>query len=422
MFQIVGAVIAFWLFYALTAACVKHKISIITWTIIGLAGGIVSAIFGNSSGLLVGTIVGAPMITFFPAFQVRSKAKDIWRSKKLKKRNDRITKKNSDKIGIVANHQQDEIAPKHQQDKIIDNQHSAEKVKAPKGDEKKVFEGFMGMPMDKKNFAKMQKENPWFFVGMFNQTPPLDLLKMSDSQKMTDVELLQCIFAKIFGSFGIKQDLDDAEDICKVALEELEKIKPSKNKNRNDDNWMEWQEMYGKLQIQLGTVYAYKEETIKAAYHFMIGLNSEMVQINIPYCDFIRHIVAELEGLPKEAAKCSGTGVAAGNPMGCVFATNAALDAQLAMSVIPEMEGNNGEIIIARKGRAAFYGYLKRLGSTGKCIDIYETWLIDKNYKLMTIKFYFNAYKNVSAQKQIIKLANGFAMKPHSVLHNEFEF
>jgi hypothetical protein len=285
------------------------------------------------------------------------------------------------------------------------------------------FQGFMGVPMNEQIFADMQKGNPWFQAGgLFRRQKPLDLSKKKDGEELTSVETAQLIFAKIFGSFGFKQDLNGAEDICIHALAELEKVKPVKNKRRDDNAWMTWQNQYGQTQIQLGTVYAYKQETIKAAYHFMLGLKSEMVEMNMPYCDFIRYIVSKLADLPKAKAEYAGRGFTATKPMGCTPAVRVALDAQIAMSVIPEMEGENGEVVIARKGGMVFYGHLERCGSVSGGIDVYETWLIDKDYNLKAVQFYFNGYRSLSAFKQPITLAKGFGIKPHTALHEAFEF
>ena len=285
------------------------------------------------------------------------------------------------------------------------------------------FQGFMGMTMDEKVFADMQKNNPWFQAGgFFNSLKPLDLSKKRDGEKLTDLEMAQFIFAKIFGSFGFEQSLDEAESICKIMIKELEKVKPIANQKRDNEEWMLWQNQYGEIQIQLGTVYAYKQEFIKAAYHFMLGLKSDMVNLNMPYCDFIRFIVAKLVDLPKSKVEYQGRGFTPTNPMGCVSREKIVLDAQIAMSVIPEMEGDKGEVIVARKGNMVFYGHLERRGSVAGKIDIYETWLIDNEYNLKIINFYFNGYRNDDTQKQLIYLAKGFSIKPHTILSNVFEF
>lgn len=290
------------------------------------------------------------------------------------------------------------------------------------------FKGFMDMPMNEEIFANMQKENPWFqvddgmFGAMFGGVSPLDLSNKKDGEELTPTEMSQLVFAKIFGSFGFDKDLDEAEDICINRLSELDKVKPIKDRRRDNEQWMMWQNQFGQYQIQLGTVYAYMQEPIKAAYHFMLGLKSEMVRLNMPYCDFIRYTIAKLTDLPKTEATYGGQGFIADKPIGYKMGEKIALDVELAKAVIPEMEGNNGEVIVARQGNTVFYGHLTRLGSVAGGIDIYETWLIDKNYNLKTIKFYFNGYRYAHILNPQVVVADGFSIKPHSVLHNVYEF
>ena len=39
------------------------------------------------------------------------------------------------------------------------------------------------------------------------------------------------------------------------------------------------------------------KEYIKAAYYFMLGLKTNAVNLNMPYCDFINYILGKLKGL-----------------------------------------------------------------------------------------------------------------------------
>ena len=71
--------------------------------------------------------------------------------------------------------------------------------------------------------------------------------------------------------------------------------------------------------------------------------------------------------------------------------------ASKAMHIIPEMEGDNGEIVIAKQGRTGLFGYLKRKGSmpsktTRNMVDIYDTFILDSTYSLKKLRLYFNGY------------------------------
>lgn len=53
-------------------------------------------------------------------------------------------------------------------------------------------------------------------------------------------------------------------------------------------------------------------------------------------------------------------------------------------------------------------------------IDIYETYVIDKDFNLKKVTFYFNGY--FSRGKAVVRLPDGFEIKPHSRLRGIFEF
>ncbi|MDR2202229.1 MAG: hypothetical protein LBP26_05655 [Clostridiales bacterium] len=96
---------------------------------------------------------------------------------------------------------------------------------------------------------------------------------------------------------------------------------------------------------------------------------------------------------------------------------------QNALLLIPEFEGKNDEVLFAHNSFAGdMYGYLRRLGSTkgatDEMIDIYETLLIDKNYNLKKIEFYWNGY----FQSEIggrIRLPSGFIIRSNSKFVDE---
>ena len=101
--------------------------------------------------------------------------------------------------------------------------------------------------IDEDAFIDIEKDNPWF---SFEMMPPLT--KSEDEFRKSDtsgfVELMQYIFAHIFGSFGYEQNFDKAESLI---------IGVYKNNPRpagNSKEMLSWRTLYGHLQIQLGTV------------------------------------------------------------------------------------------------------------------------------------------------------------------------
>lgn len=144
----------------------------------------------------------------------------------------------------------------------------------------------------------------------------------------------------------------------------------------------------------------------------------------VKYCDFIRYVLGKLKFLDCDYAVGEGCGFSPDNPMGSYYGGNF-LVASEAMRIIPELEGDNGEIVIAKSGRTGLFGHLERRGSipsktTRNIIDIYDTFIIDSNYNLKKLRLYFNGY--FSSGKALIKLPTGFHIKSHSGLLNHLDF
>jgi hypothetical protein len=226
-------------------------------------------------------------------------------------------------------------------------------------------------------------------------------------------DYVYCVFPLIFGNWGEKVNLDLAEELALNYQAELEKIEPQ----TEGDEYYEWLKKYGMVQILLGTVYAYKKEYLKSAYHFIKGLKTEEVELSMPYCDFIKYIIKKLEGMECETLEYTGCGSNAQEPMGSVKGDG--LVARLSTTLIANLEGENGELILAKEGRSGTYGFIARRGSTftltsDQIIDIYETYIVDKEYKVKKIKFYVNGY--FGNGKPQIRLPNGFRFLKSSLI------
>ena len=128
----------------------------------------------------------------------------------------------------------------------------------------------------------------------------------------------------------------------------------------------------------------------------------------------------------EETAEYKGCGFSKDNPMGSCGGT--ILISQYANEIISNMEGDNGEIIVAKVGRFGLYGHLVRLVSCGSVkmengndniIDLYETYVIDSDYNLKKVKIYFNGYFERS--KKSIRLADGFHLKTVNNIDTSFK-
>lgn len=275
---------------------------------------------------------------------------------------------------------------------------------------------------DEKTFFESQQISSGFFPDYsFNKKQYIQLKNKKEKYgKLIPDEESKLIFPLIFGNFDTQIDLDLALTETNKLLEYVNSRKPTKNLVRENDLYMDWLHQFAIPQILLGTIYAYKKEYVKASYHFMLGLKTEQIAINMPYCDFIRYVLSQLSNLTITKSNRKGCGFEIDNPMGSCGGNS--LIPLNAFKIIPEMEGKNGEVIIARMGNTGLFGNLKRLKSVyspsySVYIDVYETYIIDKNYNIKKIHLYFNGYFNFDSRNSI-KLAKGFRLKSHSLLFN----
>ena len=275
--------------------------------------------------------------------------------------------------------------------------------------------------MNEINFKRHMRVCPWFSPYTI---PFIDYEDDEDTIKEYGTKAEMLTFSLIFGNAenqGLKRDVKRAIQISSDAIKVYETKRPSKGKNVIEisqtpewDNFVEWIKKYAEWQILLGTAYAYDGDYVKASYHLMKGLNTDALNLSLAYCDFARYIFKKLKELPKTEANYEGVGFNAETPMGSV-GKRVYLDASAAIQTIPEMEGNEGEILIARKpeGLDVVYGSLERKGSVCNSqkmmIDIYETLLIDKDYNLKTVRFYFNGY--FGEENNMIRIADNFTLR-----------
>lgn len=272
--------------------------------------------------------------------------------------------------------------------------------------------------MDENLFFELQKSLCWFTLPIFENLPDIDLnIDVLDKSVWRDDILVQRhIFAMIFGGFGYNINLTRAKSIAIVKLGQIEKCEPQ-DKSMNNPEFVQWIEKFARYNILLGTIFAYQQQYLMAASLLMNGLKTRAINLFRPYCDFIKRVLLKVEEMPAELVEYEGGGFSADEPMGSLELNCGNLFASAAEMVIPALEGNNKEIILAYQG-AHSYGKIRRLGSTNSqnfrnCIDIYEVLAIDRNFNLKKIRFYFNGYFGREAP-YTIRLPKGFRLDPLS--------
>ena len=278
--------------------------------------------------------------------------------------------------------------------------------------------------LDEKAFAMLQQHSCGFFPDYSYTKSKYESLQQKKLAlgMLTADEESKLIFPLIFGTFACPIDLTKAFTQTLLLLNQILIRKPTENLVRENELYMQWLHEYAVAEILLGTIYAYWNEPVKASYHFLLGLKTDCIGLNLPYCDFIRYTMSKLSEQKARPAKYRGCGFSAEAPMG--FCGGTLLNTRSALQIIPEMEGEHGEVIVARQGTSGMFGYLQRVGSVFckalNCpIDIYESYIIDKKYTLKKIQFFFNGYFSHSNLR--IKIARGFHLKSHSEILNNIE-
>ena len=291
-----------------------------------------------------------------------------------------------------------------------------------------VFD-LLGKEMNEQTFAGWQKIahgfHPLLEEYSFGDKEELDsfVKDFTEHRDLSINNIIDYIFALIFGIFSCKIDLNEALSTTNWLFDEIEKIKMNINEDLENKKFAWLHILNAKIQILYGTIYAYMGEYINSSYHFIKGLKSESITLNRHYCEFIQYVLSKLDDWVEETAEYKGCGFSKDNPMGSCGGT--ILISQYANEIISNMEGDNGEIIVAKVGRFGFFGHLVRLGSCGSVkmengndniIDLYETYIIDSEYNLKKVKFYFNGYFEyfqscAQHYERAIRLADGFHLK-----------
>ncbi|MEE0841301.1 MAG: hypothetical protein U0M04_00185 [Christensenellales bacterium] len=303
---------------------------------------------------------------------------------------------------------------------FLRKKYEMDKEKSSGGAVMKKYVSPYGMEMDEEIFAIMMERNPWFTLTAESLPIPC-----KDEEEMSYLEYKRAIFAYIFGSFGFEKDLAKAELYCCHGISELNKKKPAYPFAANEE-WVGWLHNYGELNILLGTVYAYMRKTTRSVYYFMRALNTEALNLNMPYCDFIRYMISKLDDEPCSSADYTGRGFCAEEPMGFLPSKDAFLYAGAALEIIPGLAGLDGEVIVARKCNTSMpYGSMRRYSVADPhqphMIDVYEVYVIDKQFNLKKASFHFNGYMPHSNRRSII-LPDGFTVRQNSPLHKTYSF
>ena len=303
---------------------------------------------------------------------------------------------------------------------FLRKKYEMDKEKSSGGEGMRKYVSPFGMEMDEDIFATMMERDPWF--ALTSERLPIP---RKDAEEMHYTEFKRSIFAYIFGSFGFEKDLAKAEQCCHFGIYKLSGKMPLYPFTA-DERWIEWLREYGEFNILLGTVYAYMGKTTRSVYYFMKAFNTEALSLGAPYSNFIRYMTSKLDDEPCSDAGYTGRGFCAEEPMGFLPSKDAFLYARAALEIIPSLVGLDGELIAAKKSSTGIpYGSMRRYSVSDKqqphIIDVYEAYVIDRNFNLKKASFYFNGYMPRSDRSSIL-LPNGFSVQSNSPLRDIYNF
>ena len=136
-------------------------------------------------------------------------------------------------------------------------------------DRQPIFRNMLGNVVNEKTFATGQRMMTGFGMDLIHNTKEKFLAVQAKGrrhEKLTTDEYCICVFGLIFGSFDEEIDLERALYLVTDLLEEMDEKKYQGSFDVECDAHLTWTCESTKLQILLGTIYAYQKEYIKSAY------------------------------------------------------------------------------------------------------------------------------------------------------------
>ncbi len=265
------------------------------------------------------------------------------------------------------------------------------------------------------------------------------LNKKEKGEELTVLNQCALIQPLICGALGNEMDLDKALEKTNTLLKYVFDKKPKEefgkeNKTENDKQvnhspfiselleegdflmnrfvLRSWLIEYSMVQYLLGDIYACKEEYVKSAYHYMLAVKGGWLENDEIYVSFIDFVIKKLPQYVSGKAEYTGCGFSAEDPMGSIYGST--LIPQWAPLLISAMEGENGEVVVLKKTKDWTLGFLERAAAiltkketnARNMIDMYRTYIIDKDFNVKKINLYFNGYFKPGLTE--VRCANGF--------------
>lgn len=247
--------------------------------------------------------------------------------------------------------------------------------------------------MDEVIFAKVQQEKCGFTgLGITNKDY-INLNKKIDQigiEKLNTSEKIKLAFIMTFGAHGSRIDLDKALLIVENLYNIERIITPFEDVNDEymypecyctDDNlvgdnvYISWLKNIGHISVLLGTIYAYKKETIKSCYFFLQALKTENLVLSEIYYDFMNYMFSKLSDLPMTNYF--------EDPMENLISSDPhSVKLELQNRIISDLVNEDEDMIVAHYRNGQIYGHINHTED-----DACESWIITSKFELKRFNF-----------------------------------
>lgn len=211
----------------------------------------------------------------------------------------------------------------------------------------------------------------------------------------------------LFGMLKKQISLPEAEKRAATLLEKVEGARPTDCKQQvgdDNENFNEWARDYAAVNFLVAVIAGQKKEYAKSAYHFLKAYKLHLIPTRLPFNDYSSYVFGKLPLLAKSdypIPKEECIGFSSTSPLGekNISVDNACMDSFCVNAALYNLETKDGGEIAAIQLGSRRRGFMQRIGSTTSPmseyplpIDIYDTFIIDKEYNIYRTRLYVNAY------------------------------
>lgn len=254
----------------------------------------------------------------------------------------------------------------------------------------------------------LQKVYDTSFMRSLNKSFTDQLIKEAENKSKLDPYVEAYVIGySLFGMLKEPISLPEAEKRAAALLKKVESARPTDCKQQVGDDseeFNEWARGYAAVNFLVAVIAGQKKEYAKSAYHFLKAFKIHLVPTRTPFADYASYVFGKIPPLAKSdypISKENCTGFSPTAPLGekNVPTDRAYMDAFFVNAALYNLETKDGGEIAAIQLGSRRRGFMQRIGSTVSPmpeyplpIDIYDTFIIDKEYNVYRARLWVNAY------------------------------